>query len=1413
MKKRVFFYLLLALGFSQNVTAQSEVNSLGDPVKKIHADLIVLKLKTPTNSAGRVSFSHETQLQKIKELLDYEGHHQIFNKKSFSNARLSSSSLHNIYKIKLRSGSNIWQEIARLKQLDIIEYAEPLFQNEFLFIPNDPQANPTNGQQTYLTVIKAYEGWQIERSDSSIVIGIVDSGVNMNHEDLGNIAFNYADSINGVDDDGDGYIDNFYGWDLANNDNDPTADGHPHGSVVTGLSSATTNNGIGIAGIGFNSKYLPVKIAETNSQIFTHGYEGIVYAADHGCKVINLSWGTPGFASEYGQDIINYAVLEKDVVVVAAAGNTHAELDFYPASFDNVFSVGATDINDNLASWATYSYFIDIMAPGNNVYTTQNDGGYETSTGTSLSAPLVAGAAALVRSHFPEFSAIQVMEQLRVTSDDIYAVGSNMDFFGMLGSGRLNVQNALSDILTPSIRLSEFQYQSNHGNLLFPDDTVVMNLIFTNYLRNAENVTVTISNPSGNVLWETDQIFIDHLGENESYQNNENLISFIINSDVSPGERILFRIDLLGSNYNDFQYFEIITTPDYFDISDENLAATVCSDGDIGFDDADYRNGIGVLFHGEYIDSHTGLIISLDTTHVIDNVINNYDKFSREEDFISETNIKLHDNSVADFDARSVFKPNDTIDSKLDIKIEQKILTWENNTNDGYIIFEYRIINTGDSMLNGLNAGLFADWDLGDFQSNEASWDVSNHLGYVFDKSSNDLYAGIALLTNQTAANYSIDIGSLNGNVADIDTLFGDKMKHDFLTSATPKMQAGTQGSGNDVAHIVGGKSINLTPNESAKISFALLASTSLDGLKSALDLAKSNYAEYLNNPPLAGTFYACLGDSALIDPEGDVYEFYSDVDLSLKLDSGNSYKTEPVLSEQVYYTINLDSGYAGDVMKIMVQPGNPTADFILPSDTLLIESGKFTSIQIDNSSILSDQWRWDFGNGYTTIVENPSTNYNAIGLYSIKLIASNVYGCLDSTNQNLFVGQRNERAIVEDQQICKGTTAAISASNTNKIKVYREKELLEVLFEGNEFITNAIDSDTAFYIVNANGEFESVAIEMHIFMKHLEMGFGYKIDTLNLDEKFVLNIYNDQGQANSIQWLVNDTFQSSEVEFNYIYSPSPFDISQIKVDGEGCTDTLIINISPEVSNLPLLEDIEICKYSSLNIQPKNGEIFYFYDDLSLSKPLHKGKSMIIDNIKEPTEIFVTSVDGLLESNSASIKVTLNPVKSIIETSADTIDIARENQVNLINLSVNTINSYWFLPSGKIESANSVIETYDRPGEYEYALVAEGYNGCFDTAYYQIHVVSITGLVEENFDELSIYPNPATDLLTFNFGSALSRDYQFELVDISGRIVDSFVITKGKSLRQVNIAELKNGIYFIKSLNATNPIIAKILKR
>ena len=1411
MGKGLLCTFLFLLGI--NLIATGQPNPLPGAKKpaRIHADLIVLKLKPESGSSGRIAASAGERLNELKNLINYEEYYQVFARQSSSNARSAGSRLKNIYKLRLKPGTNIWKALSRINALSYIEYAEPFFQNDLLLIPNDPQADPDDGLQDYLTVIKAYDGWQIDQSDSSMVVGIIDTGVNMAHEDLGNFAINHADPVNGIDDDGDGYVDNYNGWDIANDDNDPNTDGHAHGTHVTGISSATVNNSIGMAGIGFNSKYLPVNAWNSTYGILLNEYEGIVYAADHGANVINLSWGGVNNYSQYGQDIINYAVLEKNVVVVAAAGNTHASLDFYPASYDNVLSVGATDMEDNMATWATYSYFIDIMAPGQKIYSTKSNGGYEKSGGSSFAAPMVAGAAALVRSHFPEFSARQVMEQLRVTSDDIYDVGSNMNFAGQMGKGRLNVHRALTHIITPSIRMDDLNYAGNHGQLVFPGDSIELTFKLTNFLRVAENVTVTLSNPSANVSWEVDQIYIEKLSENQSYENTDDPISLVVNDNVEPGERLLFRIDFEGNSYSDFQYFQIRTTPEYFDISDDNLTVTVASDGDIGYDDAYYENGSGISYQDNHVSSNSGLIISTDSIHVLDNVINDFQNYTRDEDFVAETNARLFDNSIANYDARSVFRPNDTLSAALDIKIEQKALAWENSTNDGYIIYDYRIINTGDSTLNNLNLGLYADWDIGDFQANEAAWDATGNFGYIFNKSDQDLFLGLALITDQEYAHYAMDLDNLNGNSADFDTIFNDRLKHEFI-SRSDKVAAGALGLGNDVAHVVGARNMMIPANESERVAIVLLSSKSLEGLRSALDAARNNYQAYRENPPLYATFYACDGDSALVDPIGEIFEFYEDFESTQRIDSGLTFNTKPVFTDQEYFLVNLDSGYSSETMKILVKPGNPTADFYIGSDTLLIESGQSETLLIENQSLLGDSWQWDFGNGYSSIVEHPFAQYDTPGQFDLELIASNDYGCSDTTVRELLVAIRLDRPIADNQEICKGTSTTIVAFNTDVLEVYSDSELTNQIYTGGEFATNGIFQDTIFYLVNAESEFESLATTVHIEVKHPGMGFDYRIDTMNLDEKYELFVYNNAGPVDEIEWHKDGAYLGEGEDVTLAYTNHPFEVAQIKMDTEGCSDTLRTLITPKYSPEPMVEDVVLCEGSNYIIRPQNGSLYYFYDDMQLTNLLHKGSSIEIQELSEDRVYYVTCVDSLLESVSSSLALTLDPVQAVIEVSADTINFIQDNQIELSNQSTNSSTSYWVLTNGTLDQTPIFTDFYDQPGSYEYTLVAEGFANCSDTAYQTVHVIQVTGFDGDLATAVSMYPNPVIDYLNINLKEKLQNKQELELIDIAGNRIKTIDLPINVVTYQLNLTDLKQGIYFIRSIDTGDPVIFKLLK-
>ena len=260
------------------------------------------------------------------------------------------------YEIRFSSPNDPFSLAEELSKLPEVQYAEPSFIYRVTgktFTPNDPLVSSQWG----LEKINAPAAWDISQGDPSIVIGIVDSGVDWLHPDLAaNIWTNPGEvgldglgrdkRTNGVDDDNNGYVDDYHGWDFAgadwrtlNEDNNPvpTGDNNNHGTHVAGIAAATTNNSTGIASIGFKCRILPVKCAADNdtrangSGYIINGYRGITYAVDMGAKVVNCSWGGEG-GSQFEQDIVNYAT-EHGTLVVASAGNDNSDDFFSPAAY------------------------------------------------------------------------------------------------------------------------------------------------------------------------------------------------------------------------------------------------------------------------------------------------------------------------------------------------------------------------------------------------------------------------------------------------------------------------------------------------------------------------------------------------------------------------------------------------------------------------------------------------------------------------------------------------------------------------------------------------------------------------------------------------------------------------------------------------------------------------------------------------------------------------------------------------------------------------------------------------------------------------------------------------------------------------------------------------------------------------
>lgn len=399
-----------------------------------------------------------------------------------------------VYELSYTNSYEVKEVIKIIQKLKITDYVEPYYLPQLTYTPNDTLLS----NQYYINLINADDAWNVTTGDTNVVIGITDTGWDPIHSDLaGNVKVNYADPINGIDDDADGYMDNYLGWDLGMNDNDALWESLSHGVNVTGIAAAVTDNVTGITGVGFNTKFLPIKISNSVG-VLTQAYQGIVYAADHGCFVINCSWGSYD-SSQFAKNIIDYAIINKGCLIVAAAGNDNSDNIFYPAGYDGVFSVSATDHNDLKLGTSNYGSYIDISAPGGAIFTT-GPNGYSTNSGTSMAAPVVSGGAALLKSQYPSYTNNQIATIMHVTADDINLL--NPSYVNKLGGGRLNLFNAVSNIIKEDKSDIKIYPNPTKGIVIIESDEKIDGITIRNILGQTIKYTIKskidISNhPSG----------------------------------------------------------------------------------------------------------------------------------------------------------------------------------------------------------------------------------------------------------------------------------------------------------------------------------------------------------------------------------------------------------------------------------------------------------------------------------------------------------------------------------------------------------------------------------------------------------------------------------------------------------------------------------------------------------------------------------------------------------------------------------------------------------------------------------------------------------------------------------------------------------------------------------------------------
>jgi serine protease len=282
------------------------------------------------------------------------------------------------------------------------------------------------------------------------VVAVVDTGIDWRHPDLQSAIWINAGEdldgdgratsgdLNGVDDDGNGYVDDIIGWDFVQDDNDPM-DTYGHGTSVSGVVTAATGNGVGVAGHTWNCPIMPIRVRSTLATDYRRVAQGIRYAVENGARVVNLSLGGLQPPDPSLKDAIA-AAYGAGVLIVGSAGNQDSDRLHYPDAYDEVMSVAAVDAAGTKTTSSNYGETVEVSAQTGNMTTTLG-GGYDSAGGTSHATPCVSALGALLFSHSPQLTNDEVRDIIGATADSVDTM--NPEHVGLLGAGRINFLAAL----------------------------------------------------------------------------------------------------------------------------------------------------------------------------------------------------------------------------------------------------------------------------------------------------------------------------------------------------------------------------------------------------------------------------------------------------------------------------------------------------------------------------------------------------------------------------------------------------------------------------------------------------------------------------------------------------------------------------------------------------------------------------------------------------------------------------------------------------------------------------------------------------------------------------------------------------------------------------------------------------------
>jgi len=888
----ILVFLLPMLGISQSQQTDYFPNRL---IIKYESDLKLQQIQSKIGSNPKAA---------VQQLLNQYGAHDSRHLLSSKTQQLvkaqrvpAANDVLRIQEVVFSHNIDPAQLASKINRMPGVAYAEPRYIRHLSAEPNDPDI------QKFVDAHNFTDAWDLSQGSKDIIIAVVDGGVGYTHSELNenlwinqdeipSTVFTQADQNadgevtasevrsylqdNGTDHNGDGgitledalhddsdftdnidndsneFTDDLFGWDFwesgsntqnITQDNNPIHNATDHGTHVTGIAAAKTNNGEGVAGAAYNTTYMPVKAggAPNFADVVGFGYDGILYAANNGADIINCSW-SGGSASQAEEDVINLAT-QMGSLVIAAAGN-EASRTAYPARYDKALAVGSVEPNDNRSSYSNFGYNLDVLATGTDILSTSYNNDYISNTGTSMSAPVVSGLAVLVKDLHPNWGPERIGMQIRASANYIDDSNSNLEH--QLGHGSINAYQALNTNL-PGLKVVSQEFINSEGNKLSLGEEGTIEVSITNVGNTTSNLELELlSLNESEVQLDNSQ---QQLGSFSTGDTVDLSFPITIANDFDLTEIPTFRLEF-RDNSLDYDDFNALVYEDmFFDIiAGNNVKTSFGAEGTFGFSDPlagrggvgfipRYPDGTGGYQEGNNLLFEGGLMMKFNE-ELFDAVRTSGGRVSR--DFLPQDAVAILPTEDGN-GLRGTTQFTTLNDSARRASIELETFAYDDPAISNVVFVKYTISNPSQFMtMKNMYVGLFNDWDIGNNPgNNNIAFSESDSLLYISDASSSTqptvAVAHLGPISGALAIDNAVE-GRQDSVTFGIYDGFSDGEKESSLTAGTVR----TNVQNTDVSAVTSSGPYTLNPGAEITVGFVYAFGDDLNELRDQITEARS---------------------------------------------------------------------------------------------------------------------------------------------------------------------------------------------------------------------------------------------------------------------------------------------------------------------------------------------------------------------------------------------------------------------------------------------------------------------------------------------------------------------------------------------------------------------------------------------